>query len=253
MLYDTHGQDDININEEIAKKLQAEGHSIDMTQFSPTTDSASEGSGASSPQPPSTRATNEPSTSAAREQEVEELQAVTKRLTMTDEASQMTSNIVVNGGAGDASSTRGASVKPSVQTMLVNREGLKSSLSAGPPPSTPATLADSTVLCSSSPGVTPPRMGVSVPNSDYQNLAYDTWPLPAYAPLPEVGQFFDVFVQSITNPSSFVVSRQGLFFVVVAHVLVYSLLSAISFPFSRCHHAVCSQTLVLAFSQTSFE
>lgn len=191
MLYDTHGEDDININEEIAKRLQTEGHSIDMTQFSPTIDSTTDSSGAASP-PPST-------TPAARERAVEELQAVTKRLTVTDEASQ-TSGVGVNGGAGDTASMGGRGAEQSPGTVPTNGDSLKSSsLSAGSQSSKPAASADSTALA-------PPRVGVASPSNDYLNVAYDTWPLPAYAPLPRMGQFFDVYVQSITNPSNFVVS-----------------------------------------------
>ena len=194
MLYDTHGEDDININEEIAKRLQTEGHSIDMTQFSPTTNSDSDGSGAASP-PSST-------TPAASEQAVEELQAVTKRLTVTDKASR-TSGIAVNGAADDAATIGGRGAEQSPETVPTKGDSLKSSSvsspSAGSQSSKPAASADSTALA-------PPRAGVASLSSDHLNVAYDTWPLPAYAPLPGVGQFFDVYVQSITNPSNFVVS-----------------------------------------------
>ena len=191
MLYDTHGEDDININEEIAKRLQTEGHSIDMTQFSPTTDSTSDGSGAAS-LPPST-------TPAARERAVEELQAVTKRLTVTDEASR-TSGVAVNDVAADAATTGGRGAERSPETVPTNADSLKSSSLSSPSVGSQSSKpADSTVLA-------PPRVGVASPSSDYLNVAYDAWPLPAYAPLPGVGQFFDVYVQSITNPSNFVVS-----------------------------------------------
>ncbi|XP_076438043.1 uncharacterized protein LOC143277162 isoform X3 [Babylonia areolata] len=198
MLYDTHGTDDININQEIAQKLGAEGHVIDIELFSPVSDNASESSPPSTPPPSSSPpvaadnasessppSTPPPSSSppvatdnAAVSDviDVDQLQSSTEALTVSDVTFAERDSAEVSVCVSSPEQSSGGSTKVS--------EDLRVDVSAGKGS---------------------PDGGAVSPYSDSLCVAYNTWPLPSYTPLPEVGVFFAVFVQSVVDPSNFVI------------------------------------------------
>ncbi|KAK7489405.1 hypothetical protein BaRGS_00019349 [Batillaria attramentaria] len=141
MLYDTNGEEDININKEIAKKLVAEGAKIDMDVFASTESAPSEGSGTSSPRSHA---------SASGVGDVERLQSAAQCLSL-------------GGGA----------------------------------------------LSPAEVGASQSRIGPTGKSDDSLSVAYHTWPIPGYVPLPSVGEFIDVYVIWISDPFNFVMSSSG--------------------------------------------
>lgn len=233
MLYDTSTDEDININKEIAKKLTAEGAKVDMDVFSTSTDSvASESSGTSSPR-------SQSSTSVIAD--VDRLQSVAQRLSLGNGASDsgyasQTSVVSVEGGGTQQRNLKQAQHVPQQQQSLpqqsVTQEqqrlytwGSKntSEPAASAPASTskspvkpitiPPTSPSSNPSASSSPGVLSPASptasavgaGAAATSNDSLSIAYHTWPLPGYVPLPRIGEFFDVHIQWISDPSNFVI------------------------------------------------
>ena len=176
MLYDTHSSDDVNINEEIARVLSSEGLTIDFTLFTPTSDSASEGSRASSP-PPTTSTTT-----------VDQLQQTAENLTLRDKTDAPTADSSAQKDSAVAVPSNVDTPKPAAVVRTVSG-------------------SDTEAIASQSAGVAPPGGVGSSPYSDSLCVTYDTWPLPSYVPHPEEGQFFDVFVYSVSDPSNFVVSE----------------------------------------------
>lgn len=222
MLYDTHGDEDININLKIAEKLKSEGANVNMEVFSDGTDSQTlEKSGASSP--------NHPDVESPEQLDVVSLAS----LAFKEKLLPSESNIVMGSSAHPSFESDSSECQPLY--TWVKKEGqwtsqskLNSKAVSGEqavmenqqskvvlPPSTvsdtktvisPPTNVDSQTLTVPLEAKTAAASATPLKYNDVLCTDYHSWSLPGLAPLPEVGQFFDVFVTSISNPSNFVVS-----------------------------------------------
>nr|KAG5701506.1 hypothetical protein BaRGS_000902 [Batillaria attramentaria] len=206
MLYDTNGEEDININKEIAKKLVAEGAKIDMDVFASTESAPSEGSGTSSPRSHA---------SASGVGDVERLQSAAQCLSL--------GGGMCDGGdharpaAGGVSQQQPHHQQQQQQSPLYTWGSKTESgtpvTNSGTPlkplhipqaspsasPATPGALSPAEVGASQS------RIGPTGKSDDSLSVAYHTWPIPGYVPLPSVGEFIDVYVIWISDPFNFVV------------------------------------------------
>ncbi|XP_070208882.1 tudor domain-containing protein 7B-like isoform X2 [Littorina saxatilis] len=187
MLFDTHGKDDVNINEEIAQKLASEGHTLDLTPFTPITDNTSESSRGSSPRPPS----NPPS-----QPDVDALQSATRGLNLDKDSPPTSAKTAVNSNISQDSTQQEGGARPKTEQNVKVKTDASKPVGASQP---------SDLDMAASLGVVSPGAGAASQFNDSLCVAYHTWPLPSYVSQPEVGQFFDVYVQSVSDPSNFVI------------------------------------------------